>query len=63
MTETTTREQFALWLDGEVPKEAAADTAPAAPKYPIVPDGGDPQSTNYARTAREVFLEWFGTVL
>ena len=62
MTETTTREQFARWLDGEVPEEAAADAAPEVPKYPAVADCGEPQSTNYARTAREVFLEWFETV-
>jgi len=59
----TTQDQFALWLDGEAPAEPEADSTPAAPKYPIVSDGGDPQSTNYARTAREVFLEWFGIVL
>lgn len=57
-----TRDQFAAWLNGDIPAEPAAEPAPTPPAYPNVPDGGEPQNLEYSQDTRESFREWFYNV-
>lgn len=58
-----TRDKFAAWINGSTPAEVVPEPVPAAPAYPIVPDGGEPQNVSSGpRDPRDAFTEWFADI-
>ena len=57
----STRDKFALWLNGYTPTENAV-IQEAQPAYPKVPDGGEVNVIVARRDPRDAFKEWFADV-